>query len=93
MSDNKSSLTLSFPTPIWTSSIVDSKKINDLMLKYILDLENKDPNGIKKSNTNGWHSKSFQSFDVANAAIYLAYDNSSYVTGTYLVIDRGWTAI
>ena len=60
MSDNKSSLTLSFPTPIWTSSIFDSKKLNALMLEYILDLEKQDPKGIKKSNTSGWHSKSFK---------------------------------
>ena len=50
---------LFFSTPIWVSKIDNHENLNVDMLSYITDLQNKDPQGIIKSNFNGWHSKNF----------------------------------
>ena len=50
---------LFFSTPIWVSKIDNHENLNVGMLSYITDLQNKDPQGIIKSNFNGWHSKNF----------------------------------
>ena len=50
---------LFFSTPIWVSKIDNHDNLNVDMLSYITDLQNKDPQGVIKSNFNGWHSKNF----------------------------------
>jgi uncharacterized protein (TIGR02466 family) len=50
---------LFFSTPIWVSKIDNHENLNVDMLSYISDLQKKDPQGIIKSNFNGWHSKNF----------------------------------
>ncbi len=50
---------LFFSTPIWVSKINNHKNINEEMVGYITTLQNKDPQGIIKSNFKGWHSKDF----------------------------------
>ena len=50
---------LFFSTPIWTSKIDNYKKINNMMSNYIYNLQERDPEGIIKSNLKGWHSKNF----------------------------------
>ena len=50
---------LFFSTPIWSAQINNYKDLNEEMYDYILNLREQNPEGIKKSNFNGWHSKDF----------------------------------
>ena len=50
---------LFFSTPIWSAKIANYKDVNEELYNYILNLREKNPEGIKKSNFNGWHSKDF----------------------------------
>jgi NAD(P)-dependent dehydrogenase (short-subunit alcohol dehydrogenase family) len=47
-------------------------------------------NNMIKANTPLGHVGEAQ--DIANAALYLASDDSKYVTGTIIYVDGGWTA-
>jgi|TARA_Y100000389_G_C17424104_1_gene498498 uncharacterized protein (TIGR02466 family) len=48
-----------FSHPVFKYQIDDHEKKNKKLLKYIYDLYENDKSGVKKSNINGWHSKSF----------------------------------
>ena len=50
---------LFFSTPIWSTKIDNYKDVNEEMYNYILNLREQNPEGVKKSNFNGWHSKDF----------------------------------
>ena len=50
---------LFFSTPIWVSKIDNYESLNVDMLSYISNLQKKNPQGITKSNFNGWHSENF----------------------------------
>ncbi len=50
---------LLFPTPVWTFSLNNYKKINENIYNYIISERIKDQEGTKKSNVKGWHSKDF----------------------------------
>ena len=52
-----------FPQPVFKYQINDYKSQNNELIKYIYELHEKDSNGVKKSNINGWHSKSFDLSD------------------------------
>ncbi len=56
---------LFFSTPVWASKIDNFKDVNLEILNYILDLQQKDPDGIIKSNFSGWHSNNFDLNDQA----------------------------
>ncbi len=58
-----SNMHLFFSTPIWASKIDNYEKTNQKMLKYIIDLQNNNPEGILKSNFKGWHSEDFNMKD------------------------------
>ena len=50
---------LFFPTPVWTIQLNDYQSINERMYKFIKITQQKDQQGISKSNIKGWHSKDF----------------------------------
>ncbi len=54
---------LFFSTPIWTSKIDNYEKINDMMINYIYNLQERNPEGVVKSNLKGWHSNNFDMKD------------------------------
>ena len=65
MSANKQILKL-FPQPVFKFKIENYKDINKSLIKYIYELQQLNPTGVKKSNINGWHSKPFDLSDLQN---------------------------
>ena len=57
---------LFFSTPVWTFKIDNYKEANEELYNFILNLREKDPNGVRRSNFNGWHSKDF---DLKSSAV------------------------
>ena len=63
---------LFFSTPIWSAKIDNYKDVNEEMNNYIINLREKNPEGIKKSNFNGWHSKDFDLNDKTSKKFIIA---------------------
>ena len=55
-----------FPQPIFKYQVREYEKINEELLTYVYNLYEEDNIGVKKSNINGWHSKSFDQNDKNN---------------------------
>ena len=55
-----------FPTLIWQATLPDSEKemLSD-MKDFILDIKEKNPEGVKKSNFGGWQSGNYKKFPEA----------------------------
>ena len=77
---------LFFSTPVWTEQINDFEIINNELIKYIHQEQEKNPIGIKKSNINGWHS---EGFDLKNENLKKFINEISFNIGT-AVKDMGW---
>ena len=77
---------LFFPTPIWTEKIEGYEKVNKEMLAYILNLQEKDPDGIVKSNFKGWHSKDFDMKDLSPINFITAIKKNLNI----LIDDMNW---
>jgi uncharacterized protein (TIGR02466 family) len=77
---------LFFSTPIWAEKIEGYEKVNKEMLAYILNLQEKDPDGIVKSNFKGWHSKDFDMKDLSPINFITAIKKSINI----LISDMEW---
>ena len=77
---------LFFSTPIWISKIDNHENLNADMLTYISDLQKKDPQGIIKSNFNGWHSKNFNLKDNMPAKFISSISKNINI----VMDDMGW---
>jgi dihydroanticapsin dehydrogenase len=52
----------------------------------------RDPEKVEKLLSRCFTGRIGKPEDVANAALFLASDQSSFITGTNLYVDNGWTA-
>tara|TARA_B100000029_G_C17566560_1_gene955255 strand:- start:379 stop:981 length:603 start_codon:yes stop_codon:yes gene_type:complete len=86
MNNNNSELFKIFTTPIWTSVIANHDQINSKMNKYIKTLQSENPEGMIKSNVEGWHSKYFN-LDSEEPRFFL---NSIKSDLDRVMQDMGW---
>jgi len=49
-----------FPEPIFKYKLKNFKDLNKKLAKYIYKLQDKDSDGLERSNKGGWHSKNFE---------------------------------
>ncbi len=77
---------LFFSTPVWIEQINNFESINSELKNYIYQEQEKNPDGVKKSNFNGWHS---ENFDLKNENLKNFINEVSINIGT-AVNDMGW---
>ena len=86
MNDKVLNLNLVFSTPIWGFLVKDYAKLNINMLEYIKELQKSNPEGVKKSNVFGWHSKNFDMND--KKVLYFFESIKPNIDNT--LTDMGW---
>jgi len=93
---------LFFSTPVWASKIDNYVNINKELVEYIKELKNKDPDGKKVSNVEGWHSKDFnlndevpkKFFSASSKNIQQAFNDMNWDLESQVVkIQSVWTII
>ncbi len=77
---------LFFSTPVWIDQINNFEIINNELKNYIYKEKEKNPDGVKKSNVNGWHS---EGFDLKNENLKKFINEISNNIGA-AVKDMGW---
>ena len=86
MRNNAIDLNLVFSSPIWGFLINNHEKLNQDLINYINELKKNDPEGVKKSNLLGWHSKDFNMKD----EMVLNFFDSIKPNINSALIDMGW---
>ena len=77
---------LFFSTPVWIDQINNFESINSELKNYIYQEQEKNPDGVKKSNFNGWQS---EGFDLKNENLKNFINEISKNIGV-AVNDMGW---
>jgi len=77
---------LFFSTPIWINEINNHEDINKELINYLYQEKERNPEGTKKSNVNGWHSNDF---DLKNANLKNFINEISKDIGS-AIKDMGW---
>ena len=77
---------LFFSTPIWINEINNHENINKELTNYLYQEKEKNPEGAKKSNVNGWHS---EEFDLKNENLKNFIAEISKNIGS-AINDMGW---
>ena len=77
---------LFFSTPVWIDQINNFETINNELKNYIYEEKEKNPDGVKKSNVNGWHS---EGFDLKNERLKKFTNEISNNIGA-AIKDMGW---
>ena len=77
---------LFFSTPVWINEINNFETINNELKNYIYEEKEKNPDGVKKSNVNGWHS---EGFDLKNERLKKFTNEISNNIGA-AIKDMGW---
>ena len=86
MTEQKVDLNLFFPTPVWASIINNYKHVNQKIFSYIDELKTNDPEGVRRSNFKGWHSKDFE-LNNENVIIFV---NAISTKLNKALIDMNW---
>ena len=76
-----------FPQPIFSFEVDDYKNLNIELKKFIYEEYDRDKEGVKRSNINGWHSKAFK-FEKGNAAHKFAMHIEKYISIVFQ--QYGW---
>ena len=93
---------LFFSTPVWVNQIENHETINDELITFIYNEKNNDPEGTRKSNVRGWHSKNFdlQNKNLSNfiksisSKIKEAVDDMAWDTENQIVkISSMWSIV
>ena len=77
---------LFFSTPVWIQQLNNFENINDELKSYIYQARKENPDGVKKSNVNGWHS---DGFDLKNQNLKNFITEISNIIGL-AIKDMNW---
>ncbi len=77
-----------FSHPVFKYKVSNFEKLNEELLKFIYNLQEKDNIGLKRSNVNGWHSPSFDLNDLEGKPYKFLSHISEYIKDVFK--HYGW---